>query len=775
MRRGAAALRGQVARLVGLFGHAAGLVLLARVLQNLNGFLLSVLIVRRFGLEGAGTLAIATVAIVALALLGTFGLPYTLARLEIDARQRNTLGLFTCVAMVPLSLPLVGVLGLMAGRSPKEALVIALLALGGPFFAQTNITNALQVLQNKAGNGVIPPTGNLVGLLIAQHYGADFATFAAILALSRFLSIGIVFLLLPCGRIGLRTMIRLLADGSRYLTADAISLGSDQAAVLVMSFLLSREALGLLGLCRQMLTVSDTPGWSQLQAMYPDVVADPDRSIPLLIRRLCWTGLTCAVAVAILTIPLGRWIYRVDGFAVLAPLMLISTPIRALLMAYDTRLRALGLVRKSNFVCAVRGAMTLIIIPGGAYVAGVMGAVFATIIHTTLATLLTRRVSVNDLERTSIVAATANTSLHFGSAYLSALPDSPQGEAMTDCARLSSAENGWRVAQPRLSIVIPAYNVAPFIEAAVTSALDQTFRDLEVVVVDDGSTDETPAALASLAERRRDSRLRIVRQVNGGLSNARNRGIRESRSAFVGFLDGDDIWMPNKAERHIAFMEADSTIGISFSYSAYLTEDGRRTGAILLAGKSKPTLHDMIRRNHVGNGSAPVVRRACFAAAGLFQEDLLSCEDYEMWCRILWSQYRAALLPEVLTLYRLRDSSLSFNFKKFLANADRAMDYIKRTMPNVPAHVLRSGHAEHYRIAAWKAATCGQSSAGRRILLQAFRQQPWLAITDWRAIGTATALLLPMSARRRFASLGKSIQQKRALRSVQLRNTAGIG
>ncbi len=81
--------------------------------------------------------------------------------------------------------------------------------------------------------------------------------------------------------------------------------------------------------------------------------------------------------------------------------------------------------------------------------------------------------------------------------------------------------------RPMLSVVIPAYNVAAYIEAAVESALDQTFRDLEVIVVDDGCTDETPVVLAALAERRRDSRLRIVRQANGGLANARNAGIRE--------------------------------------------------------------------------------------------------------------------------------------------------------------------------------------------------------------------------------------------------------
>ena len=146
-------------------------------------------------------------------------------------------------------------------------------------------------------------------------------------------------------------------------------------------------------------------------------------------------------------------------------------------------------------------------------------------------------------------------------------------------------------ASPILSIVIPAYNVAPYIEAAVNSALDQTLRDIEVIVVDDGSTDATPKILDKIQRARGDARLRIIRQPNGGLSAARNTGIRNARGAFIGFLDSDDIWAPQKAELQVGLMQADETIGISFSYSEYLTEDGRRTGSILFAERMQPSLH----------------------------------------------------------------------------------------------------------------------------------------------------------------------------------------
>lgn len=312
---------------------------------------------------------------------------------------------------------------------------------------------------------------------------------------------------------------------------------------------------------------------------------------------------------------------------------------------------------------------------------------------------------------------------------------------------------------PALSIVIPSYNVAPYIEAAIVSALDQVFTDLEVVVVNDGSTDETPAIIQRIADERADPRLRIIHRPNGGLSAARNTGIEAARGEFIGFLDSDDIWHPAKAQKHMAQLRADPSIGISFSYSAYIEEGGKPTGGFLFAKKTEPTLHDMIRRNHIGNGSTPIVRRACFEVAGVFREELKSCEDYEMWCRILWStDFRAEAIGEPLTSYRLRDSSLSFNFDKFILNADLAMIALRREMKHVPERLFRSGHAEHYRVAAWKAALTGQDKSAIALLLKSLRLWPWLILYDFHAGATAFALFLPSKPRQRLMAWYKSLR-----------------
>lgn len=298
------------------------------------------------------------------------------------------------------------------------------------------------------------------------------------------------------------------------------------------------------------------------------------------------------------------------------------------------------------------------------------------------------------------------------------------------------------MSEPIVSVVIPAYNVAAYIKTAVLSALDQTVADLEVIVVDDGSTDATPRILAEMSERLGDARLRIVSGANGGLAAARNRGIAAASGRYVGFLDGDDAWHPRKVERHLAALEAEPEVGITFSDSQCITEDGQPTRRMLQSPYRRPTLWQMIRRNHVANGSTPIVRRSCFEEAGCFDERLRSCEDYEMWLRILHvTRCKIERVPETLTLYRMRATSLSANTERFVASADLAMELVRERMPLVPDRIFRHGHAEHYRIAARKAASFRELGQARRCLRKALRLYPWLFVIDQRALMTAVLSL----------------------------------
>jgi O-antigen/teichoic acid export membrane protein len=375
------------------YGREAGLVLFGRVLQNINGFMLSVLIVRRFGLPAAGTLAVATVATVIVAIVGTFGLTYVFARSDEPTAVKNALGFTAALIVVPLSLPFIVALGLIAGHSLEEAAVIAVLSLGGCFFAQTNLANSLQVLQARAEQSIIPPAANFIGLIAAGVFGSSYLLFASILAAFRFIGTLSAFLCLERARIRMSFFWSQVRAGAHFLTADILNLGSDQVTVLVASFLMSRTDLGVFGLCRQMLTVSDTPGWSQVQAKYPAIVADPPGSVAELRRTMPRLGAICGAIVATLTVPLGLLVYHSPLFMILAPVLLASVPLRYLLTVYDVALRAVGAIMATNRVTLIRAALGLILIPGGAWFGGAAGAVIATIIHTAISVWLTRRVN----------------------------------------------------------------------------------------------------------------------------------------------------------------------------------------------------------------------------------------------------------------------------------------------------------------------------------------------------------------------------------------------
>jgi O-antigen/teichoic acid export membrane protein len=376
------------------YGREAGLVLIGRVLQNLNGFVLSVLIVRQFGIAAAGTLAVATIATVVITVLGTFGLIYVFPRIDVPEPVRNALGFTAALVVIPLGLPVAILLGVVAGRTFEEAAVIASLSLGGCFFAQTNIVNALQVLHGRAWRSIIPPLGNFIGLIAAAIFGSSYLAFALILAGFRFAGTLTAFLCLQRARITLSFFWGHVRTGAHFLTADILNLGSDQLTILIVSFLMSRADLGVFGLCRQMLTVSDTPGWSKVQSKYPVIVSDRQKTVAELLRIMPRLGAYFGAAAAALTVPLGLFVYHSWKFMVLAPLLLLSVPLRYLLTVYDVALRAAGAIAVTNRISLLRGVLAVMIIPAGAWLGGAPGAVIATMLNTAICVWLTRRVSV---------------------------------------------------------------------------------------------------------------------------------------------------------------------------------------------------------------------------------------------------------------------------------------------------------------------------------------------------------------------------------------------
>ncbi len=199
-----------------------------------------------------------------------------------------------------------------------------------------------------------------------------------------------------------------------------------------------------------------------------------------------------------------------------------------------------------------------------------------------------------------------------------------------------------------ISVIIPTYNYARFLGEAIDSALAQTYTPLEVIVVDDGSTDETPEILA----RYRD-RIRAVRQRNQGVSMARNAGIAAARGDYFAFLDSDDLWLSRKLERQLARFAADSALGLV--HCGVETFGERAATRQVFEGMEGWVGEEILRLDRgviAGPGSTVVVPRRVAEEIGGFDPRLLPSEDWDFCYRIA-ARYKVGYVAETLVQYRL--------------------------------------------------------------------------------------------------------------------------
>ena len=208
---------------------------------------------------------------------------------------------------------------------------------------------------------------------------------------------------------------------------------------------------------------------------------------------------------------------------------------------------------------------------------------------------------------------------------------------------------------PAVSVIIPAYNVAGFVEASIRSVLDQTLQPVEVIVVDDGSTDRTAAVVEAVV----DSRVRLVRQSNRGVSAARNAGLALARAPLVLFLDGDDLLVPDALGRMSAALQAQPDRVAVVAQHEKILEDGRPLSASPPPPKPLPqaeTLRHLLGRNFIVTGGAICIVTAQARAVGGFNEKLRFGEDWEFWCRLALRADFAVLPEYTAVYYRIRAS-----------------------------------------------------------------------------------------------------------------------
>jgi glycosyltransferase involved in cell wall biosynthesis len=239
----------------------------------------------------------------------------------------------------------------------------------------------------------------------------------------------------------------------------------------------------------------------------------------------------------------------------------------------------------------------------------------------------------------------------------------------------------------KVTVIIPAYGVEQYIAATIRSVLAQTYRNFELLIIDDGSTDRS----LEICRQFTDRRIRILRQPNRGPAAARNLGIWQATGAYIALLDGDDLWTPNKLEKHVAHLENNPDVGVSFCRSALIDEAGESLGIYQVITKlNNVTPLDLLCRTPIGNGSVPVMRREVLQAIQYrdqstgelcyFNPDrqLHPSEDVECWMRIaLKTNWKIVGIPEALTLYRVNSKGCSANLWKKLKSWEKMLSEVR--------------------------------------------------------------------------------------------------
>jgi len=226
---------------------------------------------------------------------------------------------------------------------------------------------------------------------------------------------------------------------------------------------------------------------------------------------------------------------------------------------------------------------------------------------------------------------------------------------------------------PKVSVIIPTYNCAQYIFHAVDSVLAQSFRDFELVVVDDGSTDNTRELLKLYG-----SQIKYIYQQNKDMTAARNTGIKNSSGEYIAFLDSDDIWLAHKLERQVALLDQAPEVGLVYCWHYYIDSAGKRCqfydNVIGRSFESGSRVYEKLIENNVisGGGSTPVIQRKCLKKSGMFDESIPYSGDWDLWLRISMD-YVIAVIPEPLACYRIEDEEHKYPEKFVRYRVDQGL------------------------------------------------------------------------------------------------------
>jgi len=273
---------------------------------------------------------------------------------------------------------------------------------------------------------------------------------------------------------------------------------------------------------------------------------------------------------------------------------------------------------------------------------------------------------------------------------------------------------------PTVGVVLPMYNAARWVDETLASVRRQTYRNLDIVVVDDGSTDCSAEIVNGHAQA--DDRVRVIQQPNNGVAAARNRGASEVKSDFLSFVDADDLWAPQKIALQLEALQTphDEAVGLVYSWLAQIDECGR----ILSLPKetsevSGDPLRQLCRGNFIGTPSAFMVTRKAFETVGGFDRTLRDrnaqgCEDLLFSMRIA-ERFKIRLVPRYLVGYRISSQAMSADAQQMVRSLDIVLGEYRDKFPNYAAEIT-AHRGDMLRWLAMRGAAAGNFVLPARLL-----------------------------------------------------------
>ena len=243
-----------------------------------------------------------------------------------------------------------------------------------------------------------------------------------------------------------------------------------------------------------------------------------------------------------------------------------------------------------------------------------------------------------------------------------------------------------------VSVIIPAYNAEKFIAKTLDSVRKQTYQNIEIIVIDDGSIDQSIAIVKQFIQE--DKRIKLWRQKNLGVAAARNKGIEIAQGEFIAPLDADDLWYPQNLEKQVRLIQKqDSEVALVYCWSLHIDENDFLTGKFNASDIEGNIYHTLVCSNFLGNASCCLMRREVIQEVGGYslefkQLNTQGCEDWDLYLKIA-AHYQFRVVRNFLVGYRQLKSSMSRDYKTMERSHLLLLDNIRNSYPQLPEFLYR--------------------------------------------------------------------------------------